>query len=50
MNEPLLHIENLRVAYSSGSKTVHAVNGVSLDIEKGRPLALSGRQGQVRQP
>ena len=45
MNEPLLHIENLRVAYSSGSKTVHAVNGVSLDIERGETLGLVGETG-----
>lgn len=45
MNEPLLHIENLRVNYSSGSKTVHAVNGVSLDIGKGETLGLVGETG-----
>ncbi len=45
MNEPLLHIENLRVTYSSGSKTVHAVNGVSLDIGKGETLGLVGETG-----
>ncbi len=45
MNEPLLHIENLRVTYSSGSKTVHAVNGVSLDIGRGETLGLVGETG-----
>lgn len=45
MNEPLLHIENLRVTYSSGSKTVHAVNGVSLNIGRGETLGLVGETG-----
>ena len=45
MNEPLLHIEDLRVTYSSGKKTVHAVNGVSLDLAKGETLGLVGETG-----
>ncbi len=45
MNEPLLNIENLEVTYSSGKKTVHAVNGVSLAIKKGESLGLVGETG-----
>lgn len=45
MDEALLHIDNLAVTYSSGAKTVHAVNGVSLDIKKGETLGLVGETG-----
>ncbi len=45
MNEPLLNIEDLRVTYSSGKKTVHAVNGVSLSLGKGETLGLVGETG-----
>ncbi len=45
MNEPLLNIENLVVTYSSGKKTVHAVNNVSLAIKKGESLGLVGETG-----
>lgn len=45
MSEALLHIDDLAVTYSSGAKTVHAVNGVSLDIKKGETLGLVGETG-----
>ena len=38
MKENLLTIQNLRVEYASGGKTIQAVNGVSLDIPKGASL------------
>lgn len=41
----LLSIENLVVEYSSDSETVHAVNDVSLQINKGQTLGLVGETG-----
>lgn len=47
----LLEIKNLNVVYKSKrgliskEQTVHAVNGVSLDIEKGEILAIAGESG-----
>lgn len=47
----LLEIKNLNVVYKSKrgliskEQTVHAVNGVSLDIEKGEILAVAGESG-----
>ena len=45
MKENLLTIQNLRVEYASGGKTIQAVNGVSLDIPKGASLGLVGETG-----
>ena len=45
MKENLLSIQNLRVEYASGGKTIQAVNGVSLDIPKGASLGLVGETG-----
>lgn len=44
-NVPFLSIENLIVEYKSNNKTVHAVNGVSIQIEKGKTLGLVGETG-----
>lgn len=40
-----LQVENLTVEYSSGRQTIHAVNGVSFRLEKGKTLALVGETG-----
>ncbi len=40
-----LKVENLVVEYVSGGKTVHAVNGVTFDLEKGKTLGLVGETG-----
>ena len=45
MKENLLSIQDLRVEYASGGKTIQAVNGVSLDIPKGASLGLVGETG-----
>lgn len=47
-NEFLL-IENLVVEYTSDGKTVHAVNGVDLQLAKGETLGLVGRPVLERQ-
>ena len=44
-----LKVENLVVEYVSGGKTVHAVNGVTFDLEKGKTLGLVGETGLARQ-
>lgn len=41
----LLEIENLEVTYKSGKTPVHAVNGISLSLDKGETLGLVGETG-----
>jgi peptide/nickel transport system ATP-binding protein len=43
--DPLLKVDNLVVEYFVGGKTVHAVSGVSLEIERGETLGLVGESG-----
>jgi peptide/nickel transport system ATP-binding protein len=45
MSEQFLSVKNLEVSYSQARKEVHAVNGVSLQIEKGKTLGLVGETG-----
>jgi microcin C transport system ATP-binding protein len=45
VNEPLLVIENLSVAFPSSERTVEAVRNVSLAIARGETLALVGESG-----
>src|ERR1700754_4622008 len=42
---PLLQVGDLVVEYPLGSRTVHAVSGVSLDIARGETLGLVGESG-----
>ncbi len=44
-NEPLLSIKDLYVEYTSESKIIQAVNGVSVELKKGRTLGLVGETG-----
>jgi peptide/nickel transport system ATP-binding protein len=42
---PFLKVEDLVVEYTSEGQVIHAVNGVSFQLEKGRTLALVGETG-----
>lgn len=42
---PFLEVEDLAVEYLSNDQVVHAVNGVSLKLEKGKTLGLVGETG-----
>jgi len=42
---PLLKVDDLVVEYPVGSRTVHAVSGVSLEIARGETLGLVGESG-----
>lgn len=44
-NVPFLEVKNLVVHYTSEGKEIHAVNDVSLSIEKGKTLGLVGETG-----
>ncbi|TGV63981.1 ATP-binding cassette domain-containing protein, partial [Mesorhizobium sp. M2D.F.Ca.ET.160.01.1.1] len=42
---PLVALEKISKAYRLGETTVHAVNGISLAIEKGESVAIMGPSG-----
>ena len=44
-NRPFLSVEDLTVEYRSDNRTVQAVNGVSLTLERGKTLGLVGETG-----
>ncbi|MGM9521345.1 MAG: ABC transporter ATP-binding protein [Oscillospiraceae bacterium] len=44
-NDLLLSVKDLVVEYSSNKKIVHAVNGVSFDLKRGKTLGLVGETG-----
>lgn len=43
--KPFLEVKDLVVEYFTKEQTVHAVNGVSFQLEKGRTLGLVGETG-----
>ena len=45
MNGPLLQIENLRTVFRTSGGDVAAVDGVSLDVVRGRTLGIVGESG-----
>ncbi len=51
MNDELIKIRDLHIEYKTnkgilgGTRIIHAVNGVSLDIKKGEILAIAGESG-----
>jgi len=45
MSGPLLQVEDLRTWVASGDRIVHAVDGLSLSIERGETFALLGESG-----
>lgn len=44
-NEVFLSVKDLVVEYVSGKEVVHAVNGVSFDLQRGKTLGLVGETG-----
>ncbi|MEM7776321.1 MAG: ABC transporter ATP-binding protein, partial [Pseudomonadota bacterium] len=44
-SDPLVTVENLRVAFHSADATVHAVNGVDFAINRGEVLCILGESG-----
>ena len=45
MSEKFLEIKDLHVHYVTSDADVYAVNGISLDLYKGRTLGLVGETG-----
>src|SRR3954469_21309729 len=45
MPEPVLRLRDLSVRYRSRDSMVHAVDGVSFDLERGEVLAIVGESG-----
>lgn len=45
MSEKFLEVKDLRVVYTQNRKTVQAVNGISIRLERGRTLGLVGETG-----
>jgi putative ABC transport system ATP-binding protein len=43
--EPLIRVVDLKKSYALGDNTVHALRGVTLDVEKGTFLAVIGASG-----
>jgi oligopeptide transport system ATP-binding protein len=44
-DRPLLSVRDLAVTFGEGDRTVHAVNGISYDLERGETLGVVGESG-----
>ena len=44
-DEPMVRLRDLSVTFTGGRKPVHAVSGVSLDVQRGEVVALIGESG-----
>ncbi|MFD2228653.1 ABC transporter ATP-binding protein [Alkalimarinus sediminis] len=44
-NNSLISIKDLRVSFAQGNQPIEAVKGISLDIEKGKTVAIVGESG-----
>ncbi len=44
-NAPLVSLRDLSVTFTGGKRPVHAVNGVSLEVQRGEVVALIGESG-----
>jgi ABC-type oligopeptide transport system ATPase subunit len=42
---PILQLRNIRKTFTSGGRTIHALNGVSLDLEPGETFGIIGESG-----
>jgi peptide/nickel transport system ATP-binding protein len=45
MSEKFLQVKDLKIEYTSAGQVIHAVNGVSFDLEKGKTIGLVGETG-----
>lgn len=43
--EPMVRLRDLSITFTGGRKPVHAVSGVSLDVQRGEVVALIGESG-----
>ena len=45
MSETILSVQNLHTSFTTGKGEVHAVNGVSFDLDTGKILGIVGESG-----
>ncbi len=44
-NDYILRVQDLKTDFKVGRKTVHAVNGVTFDVRRGKTLCIVGESG-----